>query len=113
MIDIPEVDDVTLAFPAHVIGTLLPKWDDLPDEFKESSHRACRLAGIYFYEGGIFPLPKEGVDHEKASRVIRACLRSFEPKHEHKMGGVGYLLDQWYEVPEDIQTLRKDSPENT
>jgi hypothetical protein len=31
-------------------------------------------------------------------------MRSFEPKHEHKIEGVAYLMSQWFEkilIPQD------------
>lgn len=28
------------------------------------------------------------------NRVVMAHLRSFEPKHEHKIAGLGYLVSQ-------------------
>jgi len=36
------------------------------------------------------------IDSQLAWRHIMTCLKSFEPKHEHKMAGVGYLLSLWF-----------------
>jgi len=41
--------------------------------------------------------PKDGVDVKKAMRALKAALGSFEPKHEHKMAAVGYMLSQWFD----------------
>ena len=94
-----EVEDVMLAFPATVIGTLLPKWKDIPDEFKNRSNKWCRTASRFFFEGTkeMELIPKEGIDVPKALRHVVACLRSYEPKHEHKEAGVAYLLATFFE----------------
>lgn len=51
------------------------------------------------FEGinGYGVVPKEGVDPDKAMRHLAACMRSFEPKHEHKMAGVACLMATWFE----------------
>ena len=97
-----EVDDLTLAFPARVTGTLLPEWDDLPVEFQQERSPFCRLANALFAgrpldEFGDWEL-NDGIDPEALNRHIRACLGSFEPKHEHKIAGVGYLLSHWFTI---------------
>lgn len=100
-----EVDQATLAFPANVIGTLLPKWEEIPKEFKDGNKWTQLAQHIFFYGGkGIEFLVKDGVDQAKANRHIMACLRSFEPKHEHKEAGVGYLLSEFFadfELPKE------------
>lgn len=92
-----EVSQVELAFPANVIGKFLPPKDDIPEEYWDG-HEMTRLASHWFYHGlkGYTFVPKEGVDRTKALRQIGACLGSFEPKHEHKEAGVGYLLDLFF-----------------
>lgn len=89
-----EVDDLTVAFPANVVGTLLPPWDDIPEEFKRHSHPRAKQASMLFFEGGRVEW-REGVDKSAARRQVQACLGSFEPKHEHKEAGVAWLLDMW------------------
>jgi hypothetical protein len=98
MREIPEVDDATVAFPAQVIGELLPPMADIPEEFPsraEFEGVACR----WFFLGLKKPVfyPKEGVDPKKAFRVLQACIGSYEPKHEHKITGVAYLMSEWFE----------------
>ncbi len=86
-----SVTDVEQAF-----GTtrLLPDWDDIPTDFKEGNSYTA-LADAIFYGR---PLPKgtlelvDGVSLADLNKCVRAHLQSFEPKHEHKMAGVGYLM---------------------
>lgn len=40
--------------------------------------------------------PREGIDAEQAYRVLGATLRSFAPKHEHKMAAVAYMMSCWF-----------------
>jgi len=101
MLKIPELDDAEMAFPAHAP---IPSWDDLPEEFRtgwHSNNKWCDIASTLFYKGGSleeFSLtPKEGVDKKKAIRAIKASLGSFQPKHEHKIAAVGYMLSQWFD----------------
>lgn len=93
------VDDVTLAFPAPVIGKLLPPVEDIPKEFFEQN-KWTRLVDMMF--AGTVPTTARYAErpeinytpdlYKTASRQWTACLRSFEPKHEHKIAGVAYLL---------------------
>lgn len=98
-----DVTDLTLAFPAHVVGTLLPDWDTIPDEYKQwgSRNEFVRCVSDWFYRGlkDVLFEKAEGVTDEDAGRVMRmarACLASFEPKHEHKIAGVAYLLASYF-----------------
>ena len=96
---IPEVTDLDCAFGGAM--RILPPYKDLPEEFRDMSGPFCRAASMLFYEGGKLSdhglTPKPGVDEKKVYRVLRACLGDFAPKHEHKIGGTGYLLSQWYD----------------
>jgi hypothetical protein len=95
-----EVTDLDLAFPAGVIGKLLPEWDKIPAEYKKSTHPAVKLAEAWFYTGlskdAEFE-PRPNIDFKKAIRHISVVMRSYEPKQEHKMAGVAYLLDSFFE----------------
>jgi hypothetical protein len=102
--EIQEIDDVFLAFPANV-SHLMPRYEDIPEEFKSSSNKWCGIASRWFFKGlpktTVFK-PKEGVDTNKALRHLGAIQGSFEPKHEHKEAAVAYLMSQWFdniEVP--------------
>jgi hypothetical protein len=82
---------------------LLPSREDIPDEFMRYGWNDwTRLAQRWWSDGlrGHF-VPKEGIDCSKALRHLDICLRSCQPKHEHKIGGVGYLMSLWFERYED------------
>jgi hypothetical protein len=103
--ELVEVSDPYLAFPAEVIGIVLPKYEDTPEKFKDRNHELTEVARRLFFDGGKnwkF-YPKKGVDAEKAWRMIVACLRSFQPKHEHKEAGVAYLMDTFFDKVERIE----------
>lgn len=95
------ITDVEIAF-----GTtkLLPPYDAVPDEFKRGNDYTKLLAHIFagqaLPEGEI--VFRDGFADSEApallNRVVMAHLRSFEPKHEHKIAGLGYLVSQACEV---------------
>lgn len=93
------VTDLDVAFPANVIGRLLPPMEEIPQEFHASSNPWCKIASGLFFSGGHLPKSREGIDRLNASRHLRAVLGSFEPKHEHKEAGAAYLMSLWYELP--------------
>ena len=94
------VSDIAVAFPAKVVGTLLPLRSEIPDEFRSLQSPWCQIVSRMFFMGGKFPKTKHGIDEQMARRHITAVLRSFEPKHEHKEGGAAYLMSLWFELPE-------------
>lgn len=94
---IPEVTDLERAF-GSVAG--LPKWEDIPDEFKSNrGNKWTDLASRLFYAGakGVEFKMKDGLDFRKFVRFWQAHAGSFEPKHEHKLAGLGYLMSQWFD----------------
>ena len=103
MIPVPDLND-----PEVVFGSIkhLPPWSDLPEEFRNrwmGGNPYCDFISQWFYSGlGKDDLarlsPRDGVDRNKALRAIKAIIGSFEPKHEHKTAGAGYLLSQWFEL---------------
>lgn len=107
-----EVDEATLAFPANVIGELLPEESEIPDEFWEvnASNEWVDIADHWFARGleGFGFVPKDGVDPELAFRQLGACMRSYQPKHEHKIAGVAWLLSLMFE---DFGQLSDDEEE--
>lgn len=94
-----DVSDVTLAFPATVIGTLMPTMEEIPEEFKKSNGPWQDFISMLFFKGGKLPSIKEGIDAGKARRHLGACLGSFEPKHEHKTAACAWLASMWYTEP--------------
>lgn len=96
-----EVDAPTAAFPGSVIGTYLPEEKDIPEEFKPHGATDWNdLFSTWFFTGlpqdTIF-VAKEGIDKDKALRHINTCMRSFQPRQEHKEAGVAYLFSLWFE----------------
>lgn len=100
-----EVSDVMLAFPANVCKEHLPAMEQIPEVFKCEGHwehpttsLVNNLAYGKFRGAQVSFRPREGLEGEPVWRHILACLRSFEPKHEHKIAGVAYLIDEWIDV---------------
>lgn len=81
-------------------GTYLTQ-EQLPPEFYAMRHPMCRVASALFNFGG--ELIDHGlrfkpeIDAGQAMLAIDALLRSWAPKHEIKIGTVGYALQQWCE----------------
>lgn len=98
MYPISEIDNLTLAIAASV-EHLMPKYSDIPDEFKRTSNKWNLFFNQWFFRGiNNFSLtPKKGVNAKKALRHISAIMHSFEPKHEHKEAAVAFLLNEWFQ----------------
>lgn len=100
VVDVPQID---FAFPSDVIGRFLPPVEEIPKDFHGTKeHRYWEeLAARLFYgdtrNKDLQLYPKEGVDPEKAYRMINACLRSYQPRQEHKMLGVSFLFNSFFE----------------
>ena len=93
-----EIDDATMVFPASVCGTLLPPMDEIPETFQRRREEPwSKLVSKWFFEGldGRF-VPKDGIEEQIAVRHLNACIRSWEPKHEHKEAGVAWLMSKWF-----------------
>ena len=94
-----EVNDVLMTFPAG-IRHLMPKYEDIRDEYRLGGKWSNQLFSDWFFCGiksadGL--VAKEGIDKSKALRHIKTVMGSFEPKHEHKEAAVAFLLDKWFE----------------
>lgn len=99
---VPEFDGPTVVFGAPASAYLTR--EQMGDDFYADRNEFTRHAANLFYSGGtILPAGrrwKEGVDPLKAKRAIQSLLCSFEPKHEVKIGTVGFAFSQWTEVGE-------------
>ena len=97
MIEVPDVSDIEVAFGCEIMR-ILPKWADIPEEFKKDWHPWRKVVSDWFFFGLKKAKweTKEGVDNKKAIRALMSCLGSFEPSHEHKEAGVAFLLSQWF-----------------
>ena len=90
-VDAEPITDLELAF-----GTtrLLPPPEAIPEAFWRGN-AYTQLAEALFYGAPLAPLLiefKPGFDADQMRRIVRSHLASFEPKHEHKIAGVGYLM---------------------
>jgi hypothetical protein len=98
------INGVDLAFGGDT-KKLLPPYDSIPAEFKRDSNPWCQVVYTWFFNGikrGVVDSwkAKPGIDKGAALAHVKACLASWEPKHEHKEAGCAYLLDMWFEKPE-------------
>lgn len=97
---VPDFDGPTVVFgaPASAYLTREQMGDDFYGDRNEFTHH---VQSLFFRGGSMMPEGrrwKAGIDRDKAARAIKALLASFEPKHEIKVGTVGYALSQWTEA---------------
>lgn len=99
MFAIPETNNLDAAF-----GNIdfIPRMNDLPTKFQDyHNNKFCKIASKLFFNGGSLKghqlQAKKGVDIGKAVNALQSVLASFEPKHEHKMAAVGFLISEWFE----------------
>ncbi len=101
--DVKSITDIEMAF-----GTtrFLPPMESIPKEFVSLNSKSpyVRVANALFAGVG---LPEDmeieimdGISPQDLNRFIRAHLCSFEPKHEHKIAGVAYLMSQLGQITE-------------
>lgn len=94
-----EISDIQLAFPASVVGVLMPDRSAVPEY--EDRHLWEDFVSTWFFLGDPFSKydigVREGVDGNKAIRHATAILKSFEPKHEHKTEATAWLLSRWFD----------------
>lgn len=104
-----RVTDADLAFPTST-RDFLPAYDEIPAEFRriDSANKWSRLVSDWFFAGVKLGklTPKDGIDAQSALRHVGYCMRSWEPKHEHKEAGVAYLLSLWFDDIEYTKAVR-------
>jgi hypothetical protein len=84
------------------VGTirLLPKQQQIPDEFWDGNVYTRTATSLYFNErpeAGEFIFRPGFQDADARAdmlRCVRAHLRSMETEHEHKIAGVGYMISK-------------------
>ena len=106
-----KVDGMAAGFgaTARELAALLPPMREIPEAFREDSDPWCHVVGRWFFAGlpaSVF-VAREGIDRGMALSHLGAIMRSFEPKHEHKIAGVAYLCSLWFRTPDD-KALRVD-----
>lgn len=92
-----EVDDVTIAFPAQIMH-MLPPWalvDNDEVRYSEWENFANHWFSLGIPADAQFWL-KDGIDGEAMVRHVRAVQGSFQPKHQHKAGGLAFLFSHWF-----------------
>ena len=92
-----EMDAVSAAFGVADVRSLMPKYDEIPREFRSTQNKWVRFQNDWFY-GGISKtglIAKDGIDLKSALRHLAAIQGSFDPKHEHKEAAVAYLASRW------------------
>jgi len=101
MYAIQEVSALDMAFGCKAMS-LMPKYKDIPDDFKHGRTKWNNLFSDWFFCGlaSLKLTPKKGVDQKKALAHIKVIIGSFEPPHEHKEAGAAYLLSEWFEDAE-------------
>ncbi len=80
------------------VRTLLPKMNELPDEFDNQYNKWNKAVSTWFFEGirkDAFTA-KEGIDKDKAFKHLAAVISSWDLKHEHKTAGAAYLMSLWF-----------------
>lgn len=106
-----KCSDLDIAFPASV-AAIMPAYDTIPKAFRPGGANPwLKLAEAWFYRGidGEF-VTKEGIDIKDALRHLKRILGSYEPKQEHKMAAVAFLMSEWFiefrAVPEKTKVKR-------
>jgi len=108
MLEMEDVTDVEIAF-----GTTkgLPKWEDIPDEFKAGKTTWNKFFSHIFYRGGkgVAMDFNEGVDPKKFYRWFGAHACSWDPKHEHKEAGIAFRISRWLKDWKYTEETTKES----
>lgn len=94
-----QVEDIEVSFGIGTDG--LPPYDEGCRERFLGKGDSIHIMTEWFYSGLSRDAwkalkPKEGIESDNALRYLSACLKSWEPKHEHKLGGTAILLETWF-----------------
>jgi hypothetical protein len=91
--DVENTTDVELAFATT---RLLPEMIDIPIEFINGNVYTKTVEAIFLglKSPGYNMKINLDVSPSDVSKCIAAHLKSFNPKHEHKIAGVGYMLSK-------------------
>lgn len=92
--ELTKADEV---FPARALN-LMPKLSEIPKY--EGRRELEHLASTWFSKGlkDVAFHAKEGVPGAAALRQLKCIMGSFEPKHEHKIAAVAFLINEWFDV---------------
>lgn len=95
------VTDLYMVFPASAVTDgYLPPMDEIPKKYRrdQSAWNVFVRDWMHgrFHDVSMLPAEDATWTAEEAYRHIQVVLRSFEPKHEHKMAAAAYLADLWF-----------------
>lgn len=93
-----EVTDSELSF-GYRDSRLMPTMEIVPKEFQEVRTKWNDLFSKLFFKGseGYVFTAKPGIDKTKAIRHLRALMRSWEPRHQHKEAACAWVMSLWFE----------------
>lgn len=99
--DLKHITDIEIAF-----GTtkFLPPPAEIPPSFYRGN-LYTRVVDAMFANAKVPDAPiqlNEGVDPNLLYRCVSAHLRSWEPKHEDKIAGIGYMISLLAQLGDDI-----------
>ena len=95
-----NVTGLDAAFGPHELQKFLPSMQEIPKQFHDWNNPWSKLVSGWFFDGlKTLPRPQEGIDEKLALFHLGAIMRSFEPKHEHKIAGCAYLMSLWFLLP--------------
>lgn len=109
-----ELNGVDAAFgPKGGIMQLLPKWEEIPEDFRNERGEAkkwVKILGDWFFAGIKLTnvVMKNDIEKKFAIRHIGCVMHSWEPKHEHKIAGCAYLLSLWFEELEYVKEKKDE-----
>ena len=104
-----QIPDLTPADAAFGRVDYIPKWDDIPKEFKATSNPFAHAVSKWFFHGakrfgtsivvdGITFTVKANLDCGRALTAIRGVMTSWDPSHEHKEAACAYMLSEWFDL---------------
>lgn len=90
-----EIDGALYAFPARV-DALMPTMAAIPQDFRDDHNEWVKYVNKWFFEGFTGLFTREDITGEAAYRHLDTIMRSFAPKHEHKIAAVAWLASRWF-----------------
>jgi len=96
-----EVSPLLMAFPGSV-SHLMPPMSAIPEDFQSMNDRTDwnKFVSYWFFQGNPMEVwnlyARPDIDAEAAWRHLKAIMRSYEPKHEHKSAAVAWLMSRWF-----------------
>ncbi len=90
-----------VAFGVRDTRKLVPKWEDIPKEFKgmTNNNKWCEFVSTWFCQGvkDLKWSPKAGIKTSKALAHLKVIMGSYDLAHEHKEASAAFLLSEWFD----------------